>query len=86
MNNQGVELGGLDDASSGRSRKVLLLILASLGVLVVEDEVHLVGVAALVRTEHDHVRGGVGELLLVENLVLAQELHVGTTTVKAIWK
>ena len=84
VNNQSVELGGLDDLSAGRSGKVLLLILARLGVLVVEDEVDLVGVAALIRAEHDHVRGRVGELLLVESLGVTEELHVSTTALEAI--
>jgi hypothetical protein len=51
---------------------------------VVEDEVDLVGVAALVRTKHDHVRSGVGELLLVKSLVVSEELHVGTTALEAV--
>ncbi|GKT83306.1 hypothetical protein Ct61P_01156 [Colletotrichum tofieldiae] len=76
VDNEGVELGGLDDASGGGRGEVLLLVLARLGVLVVEDEVDLVGVAALVRTKHDHVGGGVGELLLVKSLVLTEELEL----------
>lgn len=40
---------------------------------------YLVGGTALVWTEHDHVGSGVGELLLVELLVLLEELQVGTT-------
>jgi hypothetical protein len=40
---------------------------------------YLVGGTALVGTEHDHIRGGVGELLLVELLVVLKKLQVGTT-------
>jgi hypothetical protein len=69
MHDDRVQLRGLDDAGSGRSDEVLLLLLARLGVLVVEDEVDLVGVAALVGSEHDDVRGRVGELLLVEGRI-----------------
>jgi hypothetical protein len=45
----------LGDASHGGVLEVLLLVLASLGVLVAEDEVNLVGGAALVGTKHDNV-------------------------------
>lgn len=62
---------------------MLLLVLASLRVLVTEDEVNLVGGAALVRAEHDDVGRGVGELFGVEGLVVLEELHVGTTTLEA---
>jgi hypothetical protein len=84
VNNESVELGGLDDTSGGRAAQVLLLILRSLGVLVVEDEVDLVGVAALVRTEHDDVRGGVGELILVESLGVTEKLKISTTALEAV--
>ena len=50
----------------------------------VENEVDLVGVAALVGTEHDHVGGGIAELLLVESLVLTEKLHVSATALKTI--
>ena len=40
---------------------------------------YLVGGTALVGTKHDHVGSSVGELLLVELLVLLKELQVGTT-------
>jgi hypothetical protein len=40
---------------------------------------YLVGGTALVGTEHDHVGGAVGELLLVELLVVLKKLQVGTT-------
>lgn len=43
---------------------VLLLILASLGVLVAEDEVQLVVLAALVWSEHDGVGSLVNKLIL----------------------
>lgn len=42
-------------------------------------DTYLVGSTALVGTKHDHVGCGVGELLLVELLVLLEELEVGTT-------
>ncbi len=77
---------GLHDASRGRSVQVLLLVLARLGVLVVEDEVDLVGVAALVGAEHDDIRRGIGELLLVESLVLTEELQVSTTALETVCK
>ena len=86
VDDESVQLGGLNDASGGRGAEVLLLVLARLGVLVVEDEVNLVGVAALIRAEHDHVGGGVGELVLVEGLGLPEELQVGTTALEAAWK
>lgn len=40
---------------------------------------YLVGSTALVGAEHDHVGSSVGELLLVELLVLLEQLQVGTT-------
>jgi hypothetical protein len=43
-------------------------------------DTYLVGSTALVGTKHDHVGSGVGELLLVELLVLLEELEIGTTT------
>ena len=57
---------------------MLLLVLAGLGVLVTEDEVNLVSGTALVRAEHDDIGSAVGELLLVELLVLLEKLKVGT--------
>jgi hypothetical protein len=48
LDNESVEGRGLDDASHGRVLEVLLLVLASLGVLVSEDEMDLV----LVRKSH----------------------------------
>lgn len=82
-NNESVERGLLADASHGRVLEVLLLVLAGLGVLVAEDEVDLVGGAALVGTEHNDVGRGVGELFGVEGAVILEELHVGTSTLKA---
>ena len=43
-------------------------------------QAYLVGGTALVGTKHDHVGSSVGELLLVELLVLLEELQVGTAT------
>ncbi|KAI6761764.1 hypothetical protein HG531_002317 [Fusarium graminearum] len=76
VDDQSVKLCGLSDLGRRGRLQVLLLILAGLGVLMVENEVNLVGVATLVRTEHDHVGGCVGELLLVKSLVVAKELHL----------
>ncbi len=77
-------MGDLVNASLGRARKMLLLVFASLGVLVVEDEVNFVGVAALVRAEHNDVRRSVAELLLVKRLVVTQELHISATTFETL--
>lgn len=84
VDDEGVELRRLDNLGARRGPQVLLLILASLGVLVVEDKVDLVGVTALVGTEHDDVGGRVGELVLVEGLVIAEELHVGATALEPV--
>ena len=65
VDNERVEFRGLDDLGSGRGDQVLLLVLASLGILMVENEVDLVSVATLVRAKHDDVWRGVGELLLM---------------------
>lgn len=84
MDNERVELGSLDNASGRRAHHVFLLVLASLRVLVIEDEVDLVGEATLVGTEHDDVRRRIRELLLVECLVVAEKLHVSTAAFEAI--
>jgi hypothetical protein len=84
VDNQSVELGCLDDSCSWGSCKMLLLILTSLWVLVVDDQVNLVGGTALVGTEHDNVWGSIGEFVLVEGLIVTKELHVSTTTLKAV--
>lgn len=84
VNNESVQLGSLDDVDRRSSVEVLLLVLASLGVLVVDNEVNPVVVAALVGAKHDDIGGGVAELVLVESLVVAQELHVGTTAVQSL--
>lgn len=86
MDDESVELGGLDNLGGRGSSEVLLLVLASLGVLVVEDEVDLVVVATLVGTEHDDIGSRVGELVLVESLVVPKELHVGTTALETIYR
>ena len=65
---------------------MLFLIFTSLGVLVVDDQVDLVGGATLVGTEHDNVRGDIGELILVESLIITEELQVSTTTLETIYK
>jgi len=85
VHDERVELGSLDDLGGGGSAQVLLLVLARLGVLVVEDEVDLVGVAALVGAEHDDVRGRVRELVLMQGLGVPQQLHVGATALEAVW-
>jgi hypothetical protein len=64
---------------------VLLLVFASLGVLVAEDEVNLVGSSTLVGTEHDDIGSAVRELLLVELLILLEELEVSTTANKGVY-
>lgn len=84
VNNESVKLSSLDDPRGGGRNEVLLLILARLGVLVVEDEVDLVGVAALVGTKHDDVGSGIGELLTVKVLVFPEELQVGTAALEAV--
>lgn len=84
VDNEGVELRGLGDLSGRWGVHVLLLVFAGLGVLVVDDEVNLVRVAALVGAKHDHVRRRVGELLLVKGLVVSEELQVGTSALKAV--
>lgn len=84
VDNESVELGGLGNVDRGSRVEVLLLVLARLGVLVVDNEVNPVVVATLVGTEHDDVRGGVAELLLVKSLVVPQELHVCTTAVQSV--
>jgi hypothetical protein len=63
---------------------VLLLILASLGVLVVDNEVDLVGGTTLIGTEHDNIWGGIGEFFLVKSLVIPEKLQVSTTTLKTV--
>jgi hypothetical protein len=84
VDDEGVELSGLDNSGGGGRLQVLLLIFASLGVLVVDDQVNFVGGTALVGTEHDNVRGDVRELILVESLVITEELQVSTTTLETI--
>ena len=79
---------------------MLLLILAGLGVLVLEDEVDLlrvstclllddcwtdlIGGATFVGPKHDHIGRSVGELFGVERLVVLEQLHVCATTFKAV--
>lgn len=65
---------------------MLLLVLAGFRVLMVKDEVDLVGRTTLVGAEHNDVWGSVGELLKVKVLVLAEKLEVSSTTVEAIWE
>lgn len=48
VDDQGVQLGGLDNSGSWGGGEMLLLVLASLGVLVVDDQVDLVGGTALI--------------------------------------
>lgn len=45
---------------------VFFLVLARFGVLVAEDKMELVVLAALIRSEHDGVRGLINELVLNE--------------------
>jgi hypothetical protein len=84
VNNERVKLGGLDDSSSWRGGQVLLLVFSSLWVLVIKDEMNLVGVATLIRAKHDYVGRGVREFILVESLVVPKELHIRSTTFKTI--
>lgn len=86
VDDQGVELGGLDNTGRWGGCQMLLLIFASLWVLVVDDQVDLVGGAALVWSKHNNVWGDVGELILVESLVVAEELQVSATTLETICK
>ena len=84
MDDQSVKLGGLDDTGGWGSCQVLLLIFTGLWVLVVDDQVDLVGGTTLIWPEHNDVWGDVGELFLVKSLVIAEELEVSTTTLEAI--
>lgn len=86
VDNQSVELSGLDNSSGRGSGKMLLLVFSGLRVLVVDNEVDLVGGTALVGTEHDDVGGGVGKLILVESFVVAEKLQVSSTTLKTTYK
>ena len=56
LDDQSIQRRGLRDLRRGRVLEVFLLPLARLGVLMTEDEVHLVCRAALVRTKHDGER------------------------------
>ena len=67
----------------GSIPKVLLLEHASDGVLVLEDEVHFVGRAALVGPEHDGVWAARVERFLAE-LGLLKQLDVCAVTAKAV--
>lgn len=86
VDDESVELSGLGDTSGRWAVQVLLLVFTSLWVLVVDDEVNLVGMAALVWTKHDNIRRGIGEFLLVKSLVIPEELQIRTTTLKPIWR
>lgn len=48
------------------------------------EAAYLVGGTALVRSKHDDVRRGVGELLGVKGGIVLKELQVGTTAVKTV--
>jgi hypothetical protein len=79
---------------------VLLLILAGLGVLVLENEVDLfrmsiwlpagnfstdlVGSAAFIRPKHDDIGRSVGELFRMKRLVVLEEFHVCTPTFETV--
>jgi hypothetical protein len=79
---------------------VLLLVLAGLGVLVLEDEVDLfsmsmcgklscfstdlIGSATFIGAKHDDIGRSVGELFRVERLVFLEKFHVCTTAFKTI--
>lgn len=52
---------------------------------IVELVSYLVGGTALVRAKHDHIRGGIGEFLSVELLVLLEKLQVGTTADEGVF-
>lgn len=77
VDDQGVQLGGLDNSCLWWGSKMLLLIFLCLWALVVDDQVNLVGGATLIRTKHDNIWGGVGELVLVESLVVSQTVSIG---------
>jgi hypothetical protein len=64
---------------------MLLLILARDGVLVTENEVHLVCATTLVRSKHDGVWSLVGELLEFDAFRrIRQELNVSATTLQSL--
>lgn len=81
---------------------MFLLVLAGLGILVLEDEMnlgsrqhhvkrnfwqtHFVGGSAFVRAKHDHIGRSVGKLLCMQFLVFAQEFHVGASTFETVLK
>jgi len=64
---------------------MLLLVFAGLGVLVIDNEVDFVSGTTLIGSEHDNVGRCVGEFILVKSLVIAEELHISTTTFKTIY-
>jgi len=64
---EGVERCGGSAANDRSVLHVLLLVLSGDRVLVLEDEVHLVGGTALIRTEHDDIGRSVGELVRLES-------------------
>ena len=66
-----------------RVAQVLLLKHAGNRVLVLEDEVHFVGGAALVGAEHDGVRAARVESFLVQ-LRLLKQLHVRAVASQAV--
>jgi hypothetical protein len=100
LHDKSVQARRLDDARHRGVLEVLLLVLASFGVLVSEDEVnlvlldhvicqmwsnaYLVGGTALVGSKHDNVGRSVGELLSVKCLVVLKQLHVRTTALQAV--
>lgn len=87
VDDQRVQRGMLANFGYGRVDQVLLLVFTRLGVLVSEDEVYLVGRAALVRAKHDRERSLVGEIFAVTQTlarVLGEELEVGAAAFEAL--
>lgn len=88
IDDEGVQVSALvgEEFVKGARRLLgmFLLVFASDGVLMTEDEVQFVVIATFVRTKHDGVRGLVKELLQVQVGCVGEQLHIATTAILAI--